>query len=379
MKETELKALVYRACLAAVWSDRAMSPLERTRLASLVESFASDEAERALLRAETLREVKPELVLAEVASLDAAHRRAVFEECLAVLAEDRELGRPDMRFLRRLRRACGLSVWAFEARLFDLWRQDGVRVFGWKKLALAAAALAAGAWAILRPAKSYPLERPTGLAVILPAASLTGASRLDAEGVYRRDGPSVVVVEVLADGKRTWEGSGAVIGSDAKGGLYIVTNRHVVRHRFDADADISFQVRFPRGPARAARLEFWSRRFDLALLYLASPPSPAPAPLPLAERSALSVGEPVFVLGTPIGLKFTLTAGIVSALRADALQTDAAVEHGSSGGPVLDQEGRVCGVMTRSVMGKGYSFALYGDDVLAALGERSLVERLRPR
>jgi S1-C subfamily serine protease len=84
-------------------------------------------------------------------------------------------------------------------------------------------------------------------------------------------------------------------------------------------------------------------------------PSSLLVPLPLGESDAVAVGEPVVAIGSPFGLEETVTSGIVSALHrqmsspngftiADAIQTDAAINHGNSGGPLLDSEGRVIGV-----------------------------------
>ena len=87
-------------------------------------------------------------------------------------------------------------------------------------------------------------------------------------------------------------------------------------------------------------------------------------PLPLADSSALAVGDPVVAIGSPFGLEGTVTAGIVSALGRqiealngftinDTIQTDAAINHGNSGGPLLDLEGRVVGVNAQIMSDSG--------------------------
>ena len=93
---------------------------------------------------------------------------------------------------------------------------------------------------------------------------------------------------------------------------------------------------------------------DLAVIDVDAP-STAFRPLTLADSSALSVGEEVVAIGSPFGLENTVTSGIVSALDRSmqapngytingAVQTDAAINHGNSGGPLLDLQGRVVGV-----------------------------------
>ena len=86
-----------------------------------------------------------------------------------------------------------------------------------------------------------------------------------------------------------------------------------------------------------------------------TPPPALLSPLRLADSSAVDVGDPVLAMGSPFGLEGTITAGIVSALHremtapnnyviTDTIQTDAAINHGNSGGPLLDRRGRVIGV-----------------------------------
>jgi S1-C subfamily serine protease len=78
----------------------------------------------------------------------------------------------------------------------------------------------------------------------------------------------------------------------------------------------------------------------------------------------------VYAVGSPLGLDHTFTSGVISALRSDSIQTDATVHSGSSGGPLLDAGGAICGVITTTHLHKDVSFALYGDTVLAMFEER---------
>jgi putative serine protease PepD len=137
-------------------------------------------------------------------------------------------------------------------------------------------------------------------------------------------------------------GSGFVIGP-----RQVVTNQHVV------GSASTVQVRFQDGKAVEARVVGTDPSTDVALLEL--PSDRADVALPLGATSGLRIGDPVLAIGSPFGLQGTVTAGIVSALdraiRAPngftidgAIQTDAALNQGNSGGPLLDRRGRVIGM-----------------------------------
>ncbi|MFH1724939.1 MAG: trypsin-like peptidase domain-containing protein [Elusimicrobiota bacterium] len=373
--DAQFKVLVFRACLAAVWSDQAMSADERRHLLGLIEQLGGDEAERQLLRREALKEVKPAIVLSEIESLDEEGKRRVFEECLAVLKSDRALQKPDFRFLGRLRKACGIGLWEYWARLARLARFEKVKVIRWKPilgLGVCAAVLAGLAYLGAQPGTEYPEESSTAREILIapPGPGREGLPAAhEAEWVYRLARDSVVTVDVLVDGKEIGGGSGSVIGLDRAGVAYVLTNKHVVYKRVKRGRRIGYRVQRRSGPGLDARLDFHSRKHDLAILSVDWADRPA-RPLPLSLRGEMEVGQPVYALGSPMGLKHSFTAGVVSALRDDYLQTDATTASGSSGGPLVDAYGRLCGVMTKSHTAKDYSFALYADAVLDALRER---------
>jgi putative serine protease PepD len=116
----------------------------------------------------------------------------------------------------------------------------------------------------------------------------------------------------------------------------------------------SFRVSFWNGESREATLVGTDASTDLAVLKVSGERSLF-APLRFGDSSALSVGDTVLALGSPFGLEGTLTSGIVSALNrrmtapnrytiTGTIQTDAAINHGNSGGPLLDTRGNVIGV-----------------------------------
>jgi putative serine protease PepD len=159
---------------------------------------------------------------------------------------------------------------------------------------------------------------------------------------------SKAVVEITASG-----GLGPQAGAQGSGFVYdedghIVTNQHVV-----AGAS-RISVSFWTGAERPATVVGTDPSTDLAVLHVDARRSLF-EPLRLARSGAVRVGDPVLALGSPFGLEGTVTSGIVSALHramtapntftiTDTIQTDAAINHGNSGGPLLDRHGRVIGV-----------------------------------
>jgi putative serine protease PepD len=129
---------------------------------------------------------------------------------------------------------------------------------------------------------------------------------------------------------------------------HVVTNEHVV------DGARKVTVAFEDGTEVDATVVGSDTSTDVAVLKLASVPDSA-HPLELGSTSALELGDPLVAIGSPLGLQGTVTAGIVSGLGRDieapngftidgAVQTDAALNHGNSGGPLLDLDGRVVGM-----------------------------------
>ncbi len=175
-------------------------------------------------------------------------------------------------------------------------------------------------------------------------------------GIAERVLPSVVSVEVrTSDGGGT--GSGFVIDDDG----YILTNNHVVEPAADDDGVIKVVLADERRVD--ARIVGRASTYDLAVLKISQIDGLVPARL--GDSDAVSVGDPVVAIGSPLGLAGTVTSGIVSATERpvsarrppegedagsdsfiSALQTDAAINPGNSGGPLVDGSGEVVGVNT---------------------------------
>ena len=186
-------------------------------------------------------------------------------------------------------------------------------------------------------------------APVAPATVAAGGG-LSAEQVYTHAAPAVVQITSTLAGQNGSEPTGRALGSgfviDKDG--HIVTNFHVV------EGAEKIQVGFSNRETVDATLVGTDPATDLALLEV-DLPAQAFAPLALADSDAVKVGEPVVAIGNPFGLERTVTAGIVSALQRavtspsgstidHVIQTDAPINHGNSGGPLLDSLGRVIGV-----------------------------------
>ena len=168
---------------------------------------------------------------------------------------------------------------------------------------------------------------------------------LSATQIYKQDSQGVVAIKaVTAEGED--EGTGIVLNEH---GL-ILTNDHVIRGATSLAVDASGST----GKTASAKIVGEEANQDLALIEV-DPSGLGLRPLTLASSSAVQVGDTVYAIGTPYGLEETFTKGIVSALNrtiqapdgasiTGALQTDAALNPGNSGGPLLNESGQVIGV-----------------------------------
>lgn len=176
--------------------------------------------------------------------------------------------------------------------------------------------------------------------------------------IYREVSPSVVSIKVEISIFDTAGGAGFVIDRDG----HIVTNAHVVE---DARA---LTVVFHDGYEAPAKLIGMDSRVDLAVIKV-DVAQHRLNPVTFGDSDALVVGEAVVAIGSPHGLDATLTRGIISGLNRQlelddgttmdgAIQTDAALAPGNSGGPLLNQAGEVIGVNTAGYRGTALGFAI---------------------
>jgi S1-C subfamily serine protease len=256
-------------------------------------------------------------------------------------------------------------------------------------LAAALAVAAAGCGGGGHGSASQPQGAQTTRVEVVQQASPNGV-KFDPEAIYKNYAPGVVtVISVLSGGGGLFGGSGnqAALGSgfvlDGQGD--IATNAHVVTTGQGARIKKAAQVyvEFADGNRVPAHIVGDDPNSDIALLRV-----PAAGlklrPLPLGSSAGLVVGEPVAAIGSPFGEQQSLSVGVISALDRsitsltsfdinNAIQTDAAINHGNSGGPLIDARGRVIGINSQIKStgggGEGVGFAVPVDTVRRSIGQ----------
>src|SRR5919199_4068234 len=209
------------------------------------------------------------------------------------------------------------------------------------------------------------VQTPNAAQVInAPATIPSSAKPLTGNGfqpqqIYAKRASGVVTIysiygsDVLA--AQEAQGSGFVVSRDG----YILTNSHVITNAGDTEGKVKradkVYVEFRDRDRVAAKVVGWDVFDDVGLLKV-DPADHALNPVPLGKSSAVVVGEPVAAIGSPFGNENSLTVGVVSATErsissltsaynlVDAIQTDAPINHGNSGGPLFDARGRVIGI-----------------------------------
>jgi 2-alkenal reductase len=225
--------------------------------------------------------------------------------------------------------------------------------------------------AIARPVAN--VEQPTNAPspatapAVVPAAPVTDEDSAVVQAVKQVSPAVVTVINTLKadaqpsdtqrnpfpfpqqDQAQRASGSGVVISQDG----YIVTNNHVIENQG------SLAVLFADGTRHEATLVGADPLQDLAVIKISDP---VPAVAALGDSAALQPGQTLIAIGSPLGdFKNSVTVGVVSALNRSVpgssmeglIQTDAAINHGNSGGPLVDLRGEVIGINTLVVRGTG--------------------------
>jgi putative serine protease PepD len=223
--------------------------------------------------------------------------------------------------------------------------------------ALVGGGAGAGIGALVHQSGGSPAATPAATIAPAPTSSVANTSSYTIGQIARQYSKSVVEIDATqqsqvspfgGSGSASAEGTGFVY--DTKGD--IVTNAHVV------DGASSLKVKLDDGTTVTATLVGEDMSTDVAVIHVNVDASKL-QPIPFGDSSKAQVGDPVVAIGNPFGLDDTVTSGIVSALHReitapdnqtpieDAIQTDAAINHGNSGGPLFNLQGQVIGITSQ--------------------------------
>lgn len=196
-----------------------------------------------------------------------------------------------------------------------------------------------------------------------PQINIIGRQSLSNAQIITKGQPSVVCI--LVEDRNTGltgSGSGIIMTDDG----YIITNNHVIAGATNVEVVLHDTTHYD------AKLVGTDQQSDLAVIKITAT---GLTPAEFGDSDALEVGDPVVVIGNPLGLELqgTATSGMISAINRDieinkrvmtTLQTDASVNQGNSGGPMFNQYGQVVGIISSKVMGsytgsvEGLGFAI---------------------
>ncbi|MGZ4198784.1 MAG: S1C family serine protease [Thermoleophilia bacterium] len=258
--------------------------------------------------------------------------------------------------------------------------------------ALALVALMALGVLPVRTVKTAVVTQQTAVGTTAASTAASGEALTPAQ-IYRQDSSGVVeVVSTLqtttqglfgpVSGQSQALGSGFVVSKQG----YILTNAHVVSSNGKPASAVSvvFKGKGSQTTRVAATIVGVDETSDVAVLKVDPAKAPALNPLVLGDSSKAQVGEPVVAIGNPLGFDFSLTSGIVSATDrnlqspngstiSNGIQTDAAINEGNSGGPLIDSSGKVIGIneqiASQSGGNQGLGFAVPIDTAAAVMSQ----------
>lgn len=321
----------------------------RYEMAQIASLHVSD-CTQALVRARNLRD---NIAAAFDGASDSRYPEELYEEVEALYNDS--LGVVEAKFFSAVEDA----DWGDAMRLYRSLAVFDVSPDGWTEQRVAENQI-----------KAWVDDGNTTLADLVSVSSSTPEDEAPSRGVISSMIPAVVTVWVDR-GLAIQRGVGyanIVIGSgffiDRRG--YIVTNYHVISSEVDADYEgySRLYIKLADDPDTRvpARVVGWDPVFDLALLKTEITP---PAVFQLGSSKDLRLGARIYAIGSPAGLDQTLTSGIVSAQGrrllslGDVLQIDAPINHGNSGGPIIDEGGRVQAVVFAGIESyEGLNFAI---------------------
>jgi 2-alkenal reductase len=265
---------------------------------------------------------------------------------------DVKRGRRDARYSGSVRaRPAPLAVVAIVAAVIG-----GISVLGVAK---------AAGWLSTENKKTVIVQTPrvaaaaTAKSAASPSAKPLVGNGFDPRRIYTSRSPGVVTIYAIYGSDSATaqqaQGSGFVVSPTG----YILTNSHVITNAGEGDSRVSAAdrlfVEFQDRDRLPAKVVGWDIYDDVGLIKV-DPAGHGLDPVPLGDSARVNVGEPVAAIGSPFGNVNSLSVGVVSATErsissltsryslVDAIQTDAPINHGNSGGPLFDARGRVIGI-----------------------------------
>ncbi len=232
------------------------------------------------------------------------------------------------------------------------------------------------------------VETSAASAPSIPLPARRPGTAFDPEALYAARAPGVVTIYANLGLDGTAQGSGFVVDRDG----VILTNAHVITNAAEARTNVqgarAVYVEFADGERIGGRVVGWDLFSDVGVIRVKPADHPLD-PVPLGDSATVVVGEPVAAIGSPFGKQSSLTVGVVSATGrsidslaaggfavSNAIQIDAPINRGNSGGPLFDADGRVIGINAQiestSGTNEGVGFAIPID-----LARRSLEQLLR--
>jgi S1-C subfamily serine protease len=251
-----------------------------------------------------------------------------------------------------------------------LWAAAGVALVA-AALGAAAALLVADESGVGDSSTTITRSATPGPATV-PTRSVPPGS-FDPAALYAERSAGVVTIYANLGAEGSSQGSGFVVDGD---GL-ILTNAHVITNVTETNRSVrgarAVYVEFSDGDRATAQIVGWDLFSDVGVLRV-PPAARRLSPVPLGNSSNVLVGEPVAAIGSPFGQQTSLSVGVVSATGrsidsltsgfavANAIQTDAPINRGSSGGPLFDAAGKVIGINAQiessSGTAEGVGFAI---------------------
>lgn len=195
------------------------------------------------------------------------------------------------------------------------------------------------------------------IVLLLPSLSLASpqaaSQAFDSAEIAKKVSPAVVLIKGTTDSGEIL-GTGVIISSDGK----IATNLHVIQQIRTGGVQLASGDKFDSFSVLA-----FDARKDIAIIKIPGFDLPS---VSLGNSNNIQVGEPVLIVGSPLGLQGSVTTGVVSSLRDDpssggfkVIQTDAAANPGNSGGPLVNRQSEVIGIVTFKIKGtENLNFAI---------------------